>query len=239
MQRPTFDPGLTQQYTGALRRSINKDGSFNVYRRGGHWRDIHPYLYLLGINWPRFFAVVMLGYLAINVAFALVYFALGPAAVLGSGAPTEAGRFLNVFFFSTHTLTTVGYGNMVPSTIAANITASLEAIAGLMSVALGTGLLFGRFSRPSAKIAFSDHMLIAPYQERESLQFRIVNLRPNILMELQASMLLMTVEDNSGVKTRRYQQLPLERDTVAFLPLTWTIVHPIEESSWAGCRPNS
>ena len=231
MQRPTFDPGLTQQYTGALRRSINKDGSFNVYRRGGHWRDIHPYLYLLGINWPRFFAVVMLGYLAINVAFALVYFALGPAAVLGSGAPTEAGRFLNVFFFSTHTLTTVGYGNMVPSTIAANITASLEAIAGLMSVALGTGLLFGRFSRPSAKIAFSDHMLIAPYQERESLQFRIVNLRPNILMELQASMLLMTVEDNSGVKTRRYQQLPLERDTVAFLPLTWTIVHPIEESS--------
>ena len=231
MQKPTFDPGLTQQYTGNLRRSINKDGSFNVYRRGGSWRDIHPYLHMLNMSWPRFFVSVMLGYLALNLLFAVVYFALGPEGLLGANGANEVDRFLNDFFFSTHTLTTVGYGNMVPATLAANVTASLEAIAGLMAVALGTGLLFGRFSRPSAKIAFSENILIAPYQERESLQFRIVNQRANVLMELQANLLLMTVEGTPGNLTRRFQQLPLERDSVSFLPLTWTIVHPIEESS--------
>jgi len=231
MQKPTFDPGLTQQFTGVLRRSINKDGSFNVYRRGGNWRNIHPYLHLLNMTWPQFFATVMLGYLAINVIFAVVYFALGPEALQGAGGPTEAGRFLNDFFFSTHTLTTVGYGNMVPATVAANVAASLEAVTGLMAVALGTGLLFGRFSRPSAKIAFSERMLIAPYEDRTSLQFRIVNLRPNILMEIRATVLMMTVEGQGNHRTRRYQPLSLERDAVSFLPLTWTIVHPIDEAS--------
>ena len=165
MEQPTFDPGLTQQFTGVLRRSINKDGSFNVYRRGGSWRDFHPYLQMLNMSWPRFFAVVMTGYLMINVLFALLYFALGPGQLKGADAATEMARFLNDFFFSTHTLTTVGYGNMVPATIAANVVTSIEAIAGLMSVALGTGLLFGRFSRPSVKIAFSERILIAPYQD--------------------------------------------------------------------------
>jgi inward rectifier potassium channel len=231
MQKPTFDPGLTQQFTGVLRRSINKDGSFNVYRRGGSWRNIHPYLFLLNMSWPKFFAVVMLSYLSINVFFAVVYFLLGPEGLQGASGPNETARFLNDFFFSTHTLTTVGYGNMVPATIAANVSASLEAISGIMSVALGTGLLFGRFSRPSVKIAFSERMLITPYQDRNSLQFRLVNLRPNVLMEIQATLVLMTVEDNAGRLERRFRPLPLERDTVSFLPLTWTVVHPIDESS--------
>jgi inward rectifier potassium channel len=231
MQKPTFDPGLTQQFTGMLRRSINKDGSFNVYRRGGSWRNFHPYLHLLNMRWSRFFVVVMLGYVAINLLFALVFFALGPGGVKGAEGATELDRFLNDFFFSTYTLTTVGYGNMVPATMAANIAASLEALAGLMFVALGTGLLFGRFSRPSAKIAFSERMLVAPYQDRESLQFRIVNLRANILMELQANLMLMTVEGAPGQQVRRFQPLTLERDAISFLPLTWTVVHPIDETS--------
>ena len=231
MQKPTFDPGLTQQFTGVLRRSINKDGSFNVLRRGGRWRDIHPYLRMLNMSWPRFFTAVMLSYLTLNTLFAIVYFALGPESLQGANGGSEWERFLNDFFFSTHTITTVGYGNMVPATVAANVTASLEAIAGLMAVALGTGLLFGRFSRPTAKIAFSERILVAPYQDAESLQFRIVNLRANVLMELQASMLVMTVEGTPGNMTRRFQPLALERDNVSFLPLTWTIVHPIDEAS--------
>ena len=184
MEKPTFDPGLTQQYTGVLRRSINKDGTFNVFRRGGSWRDFHPYLQMLSITWPQFFATILSGYLLINVMFALVYFALGPGQLKGADGASEFDRFLNDFFFSTHTLTTVGYGNIVPATVTANIVVSLEAIAGLMSVALATGLLFGRFSRPSAKIGFSEHILMAPYQGQSSLQFRIANLLPNVLMEL-------------------------------------------------------
>ena len=231
MEKPTFDPGLTQQFTGVLRRSINKDGSFNVYRRGGSWRDFHPYLQMLSMSWPQFFATILGGYLLLNVLFALAYFALGRGHLQGADGVSEMDRFLNDFFFSTHTLTTVGYGNMVPASLVTNILASLEAIAGLMAVALGTGLMFGRFSRPSAKIAFSDHILMAPYQEQSSLQFRIVNLRPNILMELEANLVLMTVEGSPGNLKRRFQPLKLERDTIYFLALTWTIVHPLDETS--------
>jgi inward rectifier potassium channel len=231
MEKPTFDPGLTQKYTGVLRRSINKDGSFNVYRRGGSWRDFHPYLQMLSMSWPQFFGAILGGYLLINLLFALVYFALGPGQLQGADGANEMDRFLNDFFFSTHTLTTVGYGNIVPASVIANSVASLEAIAGLMAVALGTGLMFGRFSRPSAKIAFSDRMLMAPYQDQTSLQFRIVNLRPNILMDLEANMVLMTVEGPPGDLTRRFQPLKLERQKVYFLPLTWTVVHPVDEAS--------
>jgi len=231
MEKPTFDPGLTQQFTGVLRRSINKDGSFNVYRRGGSWRDFHPYLQMLSMSWPRFFATILGGYLLLNVLFALAYFALGPGHLQGADGVSEMDRFLNDFFFSTHTLTTVGYGNMVPASLTTNILASLEAIAGLMAVALGTGLLFGRFSRPSAKIAFSEHILMAPYQDQGSLQLRIVNMRPNVLMELEANLVLMTVEGPPGKMKRQFTPLKLERDKIYFLALTWTIVHPVDETS--------
>ncbi len=231
MEKPTFDPGLTQQFTGVLRRSINKDGSFNVFRRGGTWRDFHPYLQMLSMSWPRFFATILGGYLLINVLFALAYFALGPGHLQGADGVSEMDRFLNDFFFSTHTLTTVGYGNMVPASLTTNILASLEAIAGLMAVALGTGLLFGRFSRPSAKIGFSEHILMAPYQDQSSLQFRIANLRPNVLMDLEANLVLMTVEGPPGKLKRRFDPLTLERDKIYFLALTWTIVHPLDETS--------
>jgi len=231
MEKPTFDPGLTQQYTGALRRSINKDGSFNVYRRGGSWRNLHPYLQMLSMSWPQFFATILGGYLVINVLFALVYFVMGPGRLQGTDGPTELDRFLSDFFFSAQTLTTLGYGKIVPATVPANIVASLEAITGLMAVALGTGLMFGRFSRPSAKIAFSEHILMAPYQAQSSLQLRIVNLRPNILIELEANLVLMTVDGPPGALKRRFESLKLERDKIYFLALTWTIVHPVDETS--------
>ncbi len=141
------------------------------------------------------------------------------------------GRFLSAFFFSAHTLTTVGYGNLAPNGTASNVVASLEAMVGLMGFAVATGLLFGRISRPSARIGFSTQMLIAPYQNGTSLQFRIVNLRPNMLMELEASVLLMTVDGPSGALARSYNRLTLERDRVYYLPLTWTIVHPIDANS--------
>jgi inward rectifier potassium channel len=102
---------------------------------------------------------------------------------------------------------------------------------GLMGFALATGLLFGRVSKPSAKIAFSEKMLVAQYQDHTSLQFRVVNRRPNVLIELEASLILMTVEGPTGQRARKFQNLPLERERVNFFPLTWTVVHPIEESS--------
>ncbi len=225
--KPSFDPGLTQQVTGNLRRAINKDGSFNVDRQGVTWRNIHPYLHLINASWPMFLGIVMVAYILVNSIFALIYFLLGPGHLIGGDSATGWGRFLNDFFFSAHTLTTVGYGNVAPGTIAANSVAAFEAFVGLMGFALATGVLFGRVSRPSAKIGFSENLLVAPYQQGTSLQWRIVNLRSNVLLELSASAMLMTVEGGQ----RRYQILNLERSNVYFFPLTWTIVHPIDETS--------
>jgi inward rectifier potassium channel len=101
----------------------------------------------------------------------------------------------------------------------------------LMGFALATGLLFGRVSKPSARIGFSDNALIAPYQDRTSLQFRIVNLRSNTLIELQATVMLMTVEGPPGKLERQFKLLTLERPNIYFFPVTWTIVHPIDEAS--------
>jgi inward rectifier potassium channel len=231
MRPPGFDPGLTQQVSGVLRRAINKDGSFNVLRRGGSWRDTHPYLYLINTSWTKFFAIVFAGYIAVNLIFALIYYSLPAPQIVGTDAPSGLARFMNDFFFSSHTLTTVGYGNFAPAGLLANSIAALEALVGLLSFALATGLTFGRVSKPSAKFGFSANAVIAPYQERTSLQFRIVNQRSNVLIELQASIILMTVEPVDGKFVRQYTALPLERDRVYFFPLTWTIVHPIDESS--------
>jgi inward rectifier potassium channel len=231
MSKSTFDPGFTQRASGTVRRAINRDGSFNVRRRQSGWRHLHPYLYLVNMSWPGFFLGVFLAYFVVNTIFAGIYMMLGPSAVSGGTGQTEWEQFLTAFFFSAHTLTTVGYGTLSPQGTAANLLAALEALMGLMGFAVATGVLFGRVSRPSARLRFSEKMLIAPYQSGTSLQFRIVNLRPNVLMELEASMLLMTVEGPKGDSVRRYHRLTLERDKVYFLPLTWTIVHPIDEAS--------
>ena len=231
MHKPSFDPGLTQQFTAPYRRVINRDGSLNVQRRGATWRDFHPYLHLINMGWPAFLLTLFLGYVAANTAFAVGYFALGPNQLQGADAANGISRFLNTFFFSSHTLTTVGYGNIWPKTPAANFIAAFEALVGVLGFAVATGLLFGRVSRPSARLGFSENALIAPYQEGASLQFRVVNRRSNSLVEAHAQVLLMTVEQQDGRPVRRYHQLTLERPSVLFLALTWTVVHPIDELS--------
>jgi inward rectifier potassium channel len=231
MKQPTFDPGLTQQYTGLLKRTINKDGQFNVRRTGGTWRDLHLYLLLIHVSWPGFIAIVVLVYVVLNILFAGLYAAVGMEHVKGTEAPSTALQFLNVVFFSAHTLSTVGYGNMYPSGIAANTVAAIEALVGLMVFAIATGLLFGRFSRPSARIGFSERMLVAPYQEGTSLQCRVVNRRSNNVINLEARIVLMTVEAAGGRPQRQFTPLELERTQLLFLALTWTIVHPIDEKS--------
>jgi inward rectifier potassium channel len=231
MQKPSFDPGLTQKFTVPFRRVINKDGSFNVHRRGVTWRDFHPYLHLINMSWPVFLANLFLGYVVINTMFAAVYFLLGPGQLAGAEAPTEVGRFYNDFFFSSHTLSTVGYGNISPKGTAANVVASLEALAGVLGFAVATGLLYGRVSRPSGRLGFSRQILVAPYQDGASLQFRLGNRRANSLMELEARVMLMTVNTEDGTPRRRYDLLKLERPQVMFMPLTWTVVHPIESDS--------
>lgn len=231
MRPPAYDPGLTQQFTAPLRRVINKDGSFNVHRRGGTWRDIHPYLHLINMSWPAFLLALVAGYAVANTIFAVVYYALGPGQLQGADASSPLALFLSGFFFSAHTLTTVGYGNISPKGLDAQIVSCVEALVGVLGFAVATGLLFGRVSRPSARIGFSENMVVAAYQDGQSLQFRVVNRRPNSLMELEARVMLMTVDMVDGRPKRAYTLLRLEREQVLFLPLTWTVVHPIDSDS--------
>lgn len=163
--------------------------------------------------------------------FGWLYTWIGIEHLKGAEASSTWSEFWNAFFFSAHTLTTVGYGNIYPSGPGANTIAVIEALLGLLSFAIATGLVFGRFSRPSARIGFSKTMLVAPYMGGRSLQFRVVNRRSNTLIDLQARLLLMTVELVNGNLQRKYAALELERENVLFFPLTWTIVHPLDEKS--------
>ena len=226
-----FDPGITQTYAGELRRIINRDGSFNVRRRGRSLRDLHVYQFLLSLSWPSFIGLVLAAFVVLNAAFAGLYAAAGIRNLAGAEVSTRVETFLNAFFFSVQTLTTVGYGTISPRGISTNVIASIEAMMGVMGFAFTAGLLYGRFSRPSARILFSQNALVAPYKDGTSLQFRVANRRSNAIVNLEAKVLLMTVEWVGGVQKRRYAQLSLERPAVFFLPLTWTIVHPIDRES--------
>jgi len=228
----SFDPGLTQQYTGPLLRAINKDGSFNVRRRGLGGFAGNVYMHLVNLSWPRFWGLVLLAYLLVNVLFAVLYTALGSGGLRTAERDMGLGLFGKAFFFSVHTITTVGYGDIYPLGIAANVLAATEALLGLMGFAVATGLLFARFSRPTARLVFSDRMVMAPYGDGHSLQFRCANRRANVLTDVAADMMLMTVErDPAGQLRRNFVELKLERKKIFFLALTWTVVHPIDESS--------
>jgi inward rectifier potassium channel len=199
-----------------------------VLRRGTNWHDINPYLHLVSISWTRFFGWVLLSYFVVNSMFAAIYFLLGPGALAGG---TGLNRFLQCFFFSSQTMTTVGYGAIAPASPIANIIAAFEALSGLLGFAVATGLLFGRVSRPSARIGFSRKALITPYQDGTGFQFRVVNRRANTLIEPSATLMLMTVDRTNGASRRDFKLMKLERPSIMLFPLTWTIVHPIDAES--------
>jgi len=214
-------------------RLLNRDGSFNVVRRGlGVLDDWAPYHLLLTMTWPRFFAVVAAIYVGLNLAFAAVFAAFGADALTGALEHGHGGTFSRAFFFSVQTFATIGYGQIGPNGFGPNVVVTIEALFGLMFQALATGLLFARFSRPTASILFSRSALMAPYGGGQSLQFRIANRRKNQIIRLHAEVLFSVMEDDGrGGRVRRYYPLPLERNRVTFFPLSWTIVHPIDDAS--------
>ncbi len=213
-------------------RLLNRDGSFNVRRDGlPRLSSLSVYHTLLGLSWPRFVGLLVGAYLTVNVLFALAYTACGPQALAGTAASTMGGTFLRAFFFSVHTFATIGYGNVVPMGLRANVIVTLETIVGLLGFALSTGVLFARFARPTARVLFSSRAVVAPYRGRTGFMFRLVNGRSNQLIELDVKVLYSRIEERPNGRQRVYDQLKLERTHVVFFPLAWTVVHPIDESS--------
>jgi inward rectifier potassium channel len=213
-------------------RLLNRDGSFNVERHGLPWlRSRSPYHALITMSWPEFFLLLVVFYVLTNALFAMAYFLCGPGALAGSQAGTFPGRFWDAFFFSVHTLATIGYGTIHPVGMPANIIVAVEALVGLLGFAMATGLVFARFSRPQARILFSRVAVVAPFREGRAFMFRIVNLLSTQLLHVEARIVLAMVKDENGRRVRRFVPLELERETVVFFPLSWTIVHPITEAS--------
>jgi inward rectifier potassium channel len=210
-------------------RLLNRDGSFNVRRlHAGILQRLFGYHAFIQLTWTRFLLLLVAWYAGVNALFALGYLALGPAALQGS---YTGPLFWRAFFFSIHTFATVGYGNIVPASFLANVLVALQTLVGLLSLAVATGLVFARFSRPNARVLYSRSALIAPYQERTSFQFRIVNARHSQLFNVQALVMHSRFEHVDGKRVRRFYALDLERDHVAVFPANWTVVHPISPES--------
>jgi inward rectifier potassium channel len=213
-------------------RLLNRDGSFNVARRGlSFWSSLSLYHALLAMSWWKFFGLTVLFYFGANLLFAIAYLLCGPGALSAPEGSGIESRFLLAFFFSVHTLATIGYGTISPVGLAANIIVSIESFVGLFGLALCTSLLFARFSRPTARILFSNRAIVAPYRGARAFEFRITNARHNQIIELEAKVLFARFEEADGRRQRRFYPLKLERDKVTFFPLSWTIVHPIDEAS--------
>jgi inward rectifier potassium channel len=213
-------------------RLLNRDGTFNVTRKGLSFvRSLNVYHAFLTMSWGAFFATTALGYVAANLLFAALYLLCGPGALHGAHGVAASERFLDAFFFSVQTLATIGYGGVSPSGLLANLLVTVEAFVGLMAVALATGILFSRFSRPTAQIAFSQTAVVGPYRGITGFMFRIANERRSQLIEVNATVSLSRQELVDGVRTRKFHELALERRRVVFFPLHWVIVHPIDEKS--------
>jgi len=231
---PNLDLGFGAVVTReSRRRFLNRDGTFNVRREGlRFWESLSLYHYLLTLSWPRFLVYVSGAYFLTNALFASAYLLCGDGALTGFENLTPFGRFAHGFFFSVETLATIGYGNIAPVSIAAELVMTIESLVGLLGFAVVAGIVFARFARPMAQIIFSRKAIVAPYRGISAFMFRVVNQRSNEIVELRGQvMLARRKKDGLTAADREFIPLKLERDRVVFFPLTWTVVHPIDSDS--------
>ncbi|HMS65879.1 MAG TPA: ion channel, partial [Ignavibacteria bacterium] len=223
------DLGLGSKVIDTSQRIITKEGKYNIERRGIPFlRSFSFYHYLISISWLKFCSLILITFVIINVIFALLYLAGGVENFEGIETTNTFDRFINEFFFSTQTFTTVGYGRINPVGVYSNIISSIESLGGLLSLALATGLLYGRFSRPYAKILYSEKAIIAPFRDTNAFQFRIANLRENHdMIDVEIEVILSKVVNDS----RKFYNLKLEYKKISFFSASWTVNHVIDEES--------
>ncbi|HEY9611628.1 ion channel [Allocoleopsis sp.] len=219
------------------RFDIVSNRRFDVVRKGmshSYWSD--PYHLLLMLDWPQFFGLTAIFYITTNALFALLYLAGGDC--IKSARP---GSFLDAFFFSIQTMATIGYGAMYPQTDYANLLVAIESLVGLLGVAMATGLMFARFSRPTARVLFSRVAVITPHNGLPTLMLRVANERRNQILEAQIGLSLLRDEvTTEGLSIRRFYDLKLLRSQTRTFALSWIVMHVIDEDSpLYGATPES
>lgn len=231
MAEKTKDIGVGHNTQKNVRGIINKDGSSNVIHVNRKFSVDDLYSYFIELSWWQFFLFVIFGYTLLNILFGLVYTLIGIEQITPSTG-NFFSDFLNGFFFSAQTLTTVGYGGIVPKGTTANLIAAFEAMIGLLSFSFITGLLYGRFSKAKAAIHFSNNLIVRDFKEHRALMFRLMNSRKTVMIEPEINVTLsINEEDEQGEYKRNFYQLKLERDKIMYLPTIWTIVHEIDAES--------
>jgi len=227
------DTGFGTNSNSSVGRFLNRDGSFNLRKEGiPVWERMSIYHTLLNLPSWQFFLAIILFFVSINLLYTLIYLALGADSFQGVLGTTRWQVFKEIYFFSTETFTTVGYGRVNPIGDGANMVASIEALNGFLYLAVFTGLIYGRFSKPKAFLKFSSHAVIAPYQDKMGLMFRFAsykNMHTLTDVEVKANLALLVTENDRT--SYRFFELTLERSRIQNLPMNWTVVHAIDADS--------
>lgn len=182
------------------------------------------YHWTLTLSWPRFIGLVLLMYLVANLIFSVFYY-------LGRPCINGADTFADGFFFSVETLATVGYGHLYPESLYGHIVATVEIMTGLFGLAVITGLIFIRFSRPVAAIVFSRNLVVCPFDGQPALMLRVANLRHQAMVEAEFRLLLVRNEKIREGEVRRFYPLALQFDRLIAFPVALTVRHIIDEKS--------
>ncbi|SIQ13431.1 inward rectifier potassium channel [Chryseobacterium sp. RU37D] len=228
-QKNTENSGFGDNASG---RFINKDGLPNVRKKGVDiFKRFSWYHTMLDLSTFQFLSYLVVAYIIVNIFFALIYFLIGVEHLTGIDKSNDVNEFIDVFFFSSQTFTTVGYGRIAPVGFTASLVATFEAFLGLLTFAIATGLFYGRFSRPRAYLKFSDIMVIAPFKEGLALMFRLAPYKNNALTDAEVivSTAIQVVEKN--VPKTNFYTLKTQLSKINSLALNWTIVHKIDEDS--------
>ena len=231
--KPNTDTGFTNIASGNAGRYLNRDGSFNISREGvPFFSRINIYHHVLNLSSFKFLVVTLLSILLINLLFTWLYYMFGLHHFIGFINTTHWGQLKEIFYFSAQTFTTVGYGRINPTGDAVNIVASIEAVTGFLSFAFITGLLYGRFTKPGADLAFSQHAIVAPYLQMTGLMFRFAASKDTIALSdvlVRVNLGMQITENEQPVY--KFYELPLERTHIESLAMNFTVVHPIDENS--------
>lgn len=214
-------------------RYINKDGTANVKRIGlNYFSHISWFHTLLDMSFARFMMVILFFYIAINFIFATIYFFIGVEYLNGIDSTKPLWiQFGEVYFFSAQTFTTVGYGHISPIGFLTSTVSAIEALVGLLSFALATGLFFGRFSKPKAHLKFSHNAIIAPYNGNTALMMKVSPYKNTNFTDAEVKITLGMTINEDGIISNKFYDLELEMKAVNSLNLSWTLVHPITVDS--------
>lgn len=226
----TEDPGIGTTFGQPLDRLLQRDGAFAVDRVGEARGLREGFIALATMPAPRLVLAIIATYLTLNLTFGSIYMLVGVEHLGNADLHSLGSRWLSAIGMSVQTLTTVGYGSLYPTDVVTWLVAAVEGVFGILGFSLTSAIIYTRFARPTTRLVYSDRALIAPFRGGWSLQLRVANRRRSLLVEIEAR-LIFVLADPQQPDRLEYFGLPLQFSTISFLPLTWTLVHPITPDS--------